>query len=321
MGLLLSVSSASAVPFCAASFCGSFAGMSAQTVTLGQASLLAFFTSVVYYIFERPNQKLQVGKGGRLGTIAFLANVFYYFAIRNGGSSSHQFGGSAAAASFFVDIVKLLRPSTTVAVVLAATVLNMARSRRIRDQKQQQQQQQQQAISQEGSGGISSSTAVEKPRSNGVVAQMLLATVSKGAIITALLARCLLQTTATTGSGSTTTATAATVTTLVALAKSTLAMFAASVTVQKCKPLVVFPVALIGLMSATLLGNSWAAPLYLGAFIGMTGLPQFTLSRQQPGIKFLQASLLSALLLQLGLFAGFGGKLGFLAFVGVNFAL
>jgi hypothetical protein len=53
----------------------------------------------------------------------------------------------------------------------------------------------------------------------------------------------------------------------------------------------------------------------MGAFLGMTGLKNFSTA------NFLQSSLLSAVLLELGIFQGFGGKLGFLAFLGVNFGM
>jgi hypothetical protein len=263
------------VPFCAASFCGAVAGMSAQISSLGDASLLGCLTSVAYYIFERPDHKLQLGKGGRLGTIAFLANVVY-FAIRNG----HE-----KVPTLITDIVDRLQPSTTAAVVVAAIVLNLARRSSSRVVQQQ------------------------KAQTNTI---SLAITASKGVIIAALLDR-LLQSSDVKTIG-------------FALTKSTLAMMAASWAVQKSKPFVILPVATLGLMGATFFDmSSIAAPIFLGAFLGMTSLPPFNYmtssSSSQGAVKFLQASVLSAILLQLGLIAGFGGRLGVLAFVGVNFAL
>jgi hypothetical protein len=282
------------VPFCAASFCGAVAGMSAQIATLGDASLLAFLNGVVFYLFERPDHKLQLGKGGRLGTIALLANVVY-FGIRN---------GYEKLPTLVTDIVDRLQPSTTVAVVVAAIVLIMARRGQGVVPKQQQQQQPKQQPKQQQGGVATTNTAV-------------LMTASKGVIVAALLHRLIRD-------GDTLSAAASKSTLALTLTQSTLAMMAASVAVQKAKPYVILPVAALGLLGATVPFASnlgLAAPILLGAFVGMTSLPPFTLTSSQGIANFLQASFLSAILLQLGLLAGFGGRLGFLAFVGVNFAL
>ena len=61
-------------PTVGAALCGSFAGMSGQLSSLFDASVLGILCGISYYLFES-KQKLAVGYGGRLGTIAFLANL------------------------------------------------------------------------------------------------------------------------------------------------------------------------------------------------------------------------------------------------------
>lgn len=102
-------------------------------------------------------------------------------------------------------------------------------------------------------------------------------------------------------------------TSMLSLAKTSIAVFAASITSKK-SPGFVLPVAALGMLASFLL-PTFAAPVYLGAFIGMTAIPTYKEA------NFLQASVISASLFHLGLLDGFGGKLGFLAFLGVNLGL
>lgn len=64
-------------PFAAAALCGSFAAMYTQNTTGMDVFLLGVVTSAVYYAFERGGGVFQKGKGGRLGLVAFLANLIY----------------------------------------------------------------------------------------------------------------------------------------------------------------------------------------------------------------------------------------------------
>ena len=91
------------------------------------------------------------------------------------------------------------------------------------------------------------------------------------------------------------------------------ATFASSILTWKSK-FTIFPVALFGALPG-FLTPSLAPAVYLGGFIGMTGLANFRT------IKFLRATALSAVLLKCGVLAGFGGRLGFLAYLGVNFVI
>ena len=59
----------------------------------------------------------------------------------------------------------------------------------------------------------------------------------------------------------------------------------------------------------------YAAQIFLGSFIGMTALDKFELE------NFALASVLAALLFVMRVVDGFGGRLGFLSFVGVNFGM
>jgi hypothetical protein len=95
---------------------------------------------------------------------------------------------------------------------------------------------------------------------------------------------------------------------------SLLSMVLAAVTVQHSAG-VVWPVALVGLLGSLLLTPALAASTYLGAFVGMTTLARFKFTNT------VQACTLATLLLHLGVFDGFGGKLGFLSFLGVLFGM
>jgi hypothetical protein len=242
-------------PYSVAWFCGSFAGMSSQPLALDEASLLAACCSVVFYQFER--HKLAVGRGGRLGLVAFLSNLVYA-ALRQ---------GPRAWTTLAVTTLQQVRPVTAMSVGVLALALTGIRRRSARA-----------AASAPGQAWLK----------GGVQATML----------TLLVARLL------TGH------TAAVATTY---ATTALATFGASWLTFK-SPYTVFPVAALGTL-AGFLAPSLAPAVYMGAFIGMTGLAQFE------EYQFVKASAFAAVLLNLGLLGGFGGRLGFLAYVGVNFGL
>ena len=255
----------------AAAFCGSFAGMSGHVVASSglsvlHAALLGLCNAVTYYWWT--DQKLQIGKGGRLGTIAFLGNVLY-FALQKG-----------ALATLAADVLAILKPSTAVALLVSSVAMLWQR----RQQRSQTTLLEQQQVS------TTTTTEITSPL------RYIATNLPKLVILGSLLARFL--------------ATSATQN----LVPTVLTTFVTSLLVKK-SPGVVFPVALAGLLGGTLLPASYAAAVYMGAFLGMTGLSNFGLQ------NFWDASLLSTLLLQLGVLNGFGGKLGFLAFVGVNFAM
>ena len=229
--------------------------MSGQITNFGQASILGALCGAVFYRFEQ--YKLQLGKGGRLGTIAFLSNLIYFVTA------------VASPQRFLVDVLNLVRPTTAVAAVAASS--------------------------------LAVQTAGNKESSRW---QRIVHHASKATLLGVLLARLV--------SNSSTTAVA----TLTKFLGSVLTIFTASLVVKKTTPYkgVVMATSVVGLLGSFLPVVSPAA-VYLGAFLGMTGLASFGIT------SFAQASLLSAVLLELGLWNGFGGKLGFLSFLGVHFVL
>jgi hypothetical protein len=271
MGLLASLVLQLSPAYTVAALCGSFAGMSAQIGTATQACSLGLLCAAVFFWWESVTPKIQLGKGGRLGTIAFLSNLAY-FAIQQ---------GSQRCLSLFLELLEIVPPSTA---PLALTMWGLAIRKK------------------------ASATAkiprdsVDQPTNT---VQMALFAVPKVLLLGTLIAR-FLATAQANGSPA-----AAALTTR--LLPSVIAVFAASQVVKKSVG-VVLPVALVGLVGSLFLGRL-AAPIYMGAFVGMTGLKDFST------FKFVQASLLSTTLLELGLFNGFGGRLGLFAFLGVNFAI
>jgi len=242
-----------------AAFCGSFAGMSAQISNLGQATVLGGLAAAVFYWWDA--RGIGVGKGGRLGTVAFLGNLLLCC-------------GRGGIVPLLQQTGQLLGPLTAFTMALSASTLQLTRRR----------------------AAPLTTSVDETTKSNNnnnsrglVVAQ----NVSKAVLLAVAASRLFTSTT----------------TAVADVLQSVVAMTVAAVTVQKSNG-VVLPVALVGLLGSL---TPLAAPIYLGAFVGMTGLQDFKLSNT------VQACTLSALLLHLGVLDGFGGKLGFLSFVGVLF--
>jgi uncharacterized membrane protein YeaQ/YmgE (transglycosylase-associated protein family) len=106
-----------------------------------------------------------------------------------------------------------------------------------------------------------------------------------------------------------------------------LAAVLSACTIVQRSPGTVVPTALVGLVGSTLVqplvaallgaGKSFdvAAPLYMGAILGMTA------PKKLSTVQFGQAALLATTLLQLSLFSGYGGRLGLFALAGVYFAM
>eukprot|EP00977_Amphora_coffeiformis_P002068 scaffold392_cov177-Amphora_coffeaeformis.AAC.12 len=242
-------------PYAMAWFCGTFAGMSAHPTAFDEAFLLALACTGVFYQFEA--NKLALGRGGRLGLIAFLSNLVYYV-LRMGPQQS---------AGLVVRLIDQVRPGTAVGVAAAGAVLAGIR---IRSAKL-------------GIDSPSMSQRTVKLSTQFILLMFLLNRLSGLGVSTSSL----MTTFATT--------------------------FASSVLAWRSK-YTIFPVALLGVLSCFLMPNL-APAVYLGGFIGMTGLANFRT------FNFLRAAVLSAVLLKCGVLAGFGGRLGFLAYLGVNFAM
>ena len=232
-----------------AAFCGSFAGMSAQCGTsVVSASLLGLCTAAVFYLWD--TYKVGVGKGGRLGTMAYLGNL--------------AFDVRSLPKLLETAVMTTLSPVTAAGMLVSGTYLHFARKR---------------AAKENTSKLLSVSILAAKVALFASVSHCFVSSSNRLA--------------------------------WEALGRSAAAIFGASWIVKE-SPGTVLPVALVGLAgSFTPLG----APVYLGAFLGMTRLPSFGWH------NYVQASLLSALLLALGLADGFGGKLGFLSFLGVLFGM
>lgn len=84
--------------------------------------------------------------------------------------------------------------------------------------------------------------------------------------------------------------------------------------IVKQSPGVIFPVAMVGLAAGTLV-PSLAPAAYLGACLGMTNLSGFKT------LRFMEASTMAALVYHLVPFDGIAGRLGFMSFLSVNFAM
>jgi hypothetical protein len=105
-----------------------------------------------------------------------------------------------------------------------------------------------------------------------------------------------------------------------------LAAVLAACTIVQRSPGTVVPTAIVGLVGSTLVqpivsallgGTSFdvAAPLYMGAILGMTAPSKLT------KVQFAQAATVATTLLQLSLWSGYGGRLGLFALAGVYFAM
>lgn len=242
-------------PYALAWFCGSFAGMSAHPSALDEASLLAVACSGIFYLFEQ--NKLALGRGGRLGLIAFLSNLVYH-SIRK---------GSEQTMGIFVDLVNQIRPDTAVAAAVVGAILTGVRIRGNR-------------------------LGAQSPPLN----QRLLKFGTQSVMLSILLGRLSAM-----GISS------------LSLLSNFAAAFVSSILAWKSQ-YTIFPVALLGAL-AGFATPQLAPAVYMGGFIGMCSLPNFRTS------KFFRAAALSSVLLKLGLLGGFGGRLGFLAYVGVTFAM
>ena len=233
-------------PYAMAWFCGSFAGMSAQPAALDEASLLAAACTAVFYQFER--NQLALGRGGRLGLIAFLSNLMY-FAIRK---------GPQATAGIALDVVNAVRPITAVTVAVGSAILTALRMRAFRTFAK--------------ASPPLKHRFVKLSTQSVMLVVLLNRLVASGGSVLGFL------------------------TTFMATLVPSLMAWTSKYTI--------FPVALLGAL-AGFVTPSLAPAVYLGGFIGMCSLPQFGIT------KFVRAAALSAVLLQLGLLGGFGGRLGF----------
>ena len=267
------------LPTPTAAFCGSFAGMSGQVSTLAQAVQLGMSAAVMFYWWDR--QAIGVGKGGRLGTIAFLGNLLYYSAVGRAAT-----GGGLG--TLLGNTLEILSPLTTVILALSASALHFARTT---------------------PAVVAAAATVDQAHSGDRHERIhsiarhpnnlrRLAQTSKAVILAAMAARLW-------------TSNAVSITSTVL--PSLLSMVLAAVTVQKSAG-VVLPVALVGLLGS-ILTPALAPSMYLGAFVGMTKLARFEWSNT------VQACTLATLLLHMGVLNGFGGKLGFLSFLGVLFGM
>ena len=231
---------------------------------MADAAALGAVCGTMYYGWDAC--KLGVGKGGRLGTIALVANLVYY-GVR------HNSGGLEAVA---VQTLGALGPVNAVVAVASGLVLHFSRR--------------------------SNQAADEKP--NSVLLRSVLTGASKVMLLAAVVGR--LWWTIADSSNK-----------YVKVAdwvRTTTTIFAASMVVRK-SPGVVLPPSLVGLAGSLFAPSNVAAPIYLGAFLGMTRLQNFKVP------AFVQSSIFAATLFHLGLFDGFGGKLGFLSFLGVLFGM
>jgi hypothetical protein len=252
----------------AAVFCGSFAGMSGHIHSWLGATGLGLLTSAVYYAWD--TNKIGVGKGGRLGTMAFLANLFYSMTV-------NVWNGTPL--SIPKQILGVLGPATAFAALVSGTVLHRSR--------------------QELSSALTTTSVKETNDRYGNTRQAALAILthaSKAALMAVAVTRLFTTTTIS----------------MLTWARTVLAIFASSVAVKESAG-IVLPVALVGLAGSFV--TPLAAPICLGAFLGMTRLKDFKVS------NFVQASVFAATLFHLGIFDGFGGKLGLLSFLGVLFGM
>ena len=82
----------------------------------------------------------------------------------------------------------------------------------------------------------------------------------------------------------------------------------------------ILPTSIVGMIGSFLFAGSGyygitSPKIFLGALMGLTTIPTFGV------YNFVQSSFLSAVLFHLGIFDGFGGKLGCLAYAGVLFGM
>ena len=238
-----------------ANFCGSFAGMSAHPGAIDEASLMALACTAGFYWFE--NKKLALGRGGRLGLIAFLSNLAY-FVVRKGPQTT---------AGIALDVLDIVRPATALQIGAAAAVMAWIRQRQHK-------------------------TGLE----NQPVREKLVKVACQSTMLAVLVNRL-----------------AHTDVSLLGTMVTFWVTFVSSI-LTWISPYTIAPVAALGVLSGFLTPNL-APAIYMGSFVGMCSLPRFRVT------KFFRAAAFSAILLKLGILSGFGGRLGFLAYLGVNFAI
>lgn len=263
-------------PTSAAIFCGSFAGMSSHTANPFQALQLSILLGCVYSTSEN----WQLGKGGRLGAIACLANLVYYGAL-------HQ--GLQKFALSVLDIVK------TFALVLAPIwCLNAASlNTEIKQNARNDVSLGTQPMVIPAPGGpsyfaryVNSARAVTKALIWGILCHNVLRPHDLRKAVFTLLK------------------------------SSTVALLAAKkvhVGARWRGPVVA--AGLLGLTCSLMVNSTLLPVVYMGSFIGMTGIKSFS-HRQM-----IQAALFATILFQSGILPGFGGRLGVFAFIGVNWSM
>lgn len=279
----------------AATFSGAFTGMSAHVLAVAKAVdsssfsypiytvsllLLSGLGASVFYLFDV--QKIGVGKGGRLGAIAVVANVIYTFAIMRARVWETLFPA-------------LGRPTARVAVAVGASSLGMVLVRKT-------------MTTTTNSKGDPDTAAT-----NFKTLQTLLLSACKIALFGTLFAQLLDKSNAATPIWLVFEKTE-NVARLLAWSRTFAAMLLGSTIVQKSSG-VVFPAALVGFGGSLIRKGVFAGPLFAGAFMGMTNMPKYSWTHRLQGIA------LAATLFQLGLFDGFGGKLGLFSYLGVYFGM
>lgn len=248
------------VQYSAASFCGTFAGMSTQPRSIVEVTLLGMLCGMVYYSFE--NFQSLKGYGGRLGTIAFLSNVLYMI-----------LQSPTGFVSVLQNAIKIINPFSFLLIVLLWSASSYM---------------------------TSSYESVREGKSNvtyrsNILDQSNLRQICKVVTLSLLIGRMISTSRANVPA--------------LELIKTALVVTTSSI-ISKKVPGLVLPVAVLGSLGSFLF-PTYAAPIFMGAFIGMTSLIGYET------INLIQASLSSACLLHLGIFDGVGGKLGFLALLGV----
>ena len=190
----------------------------------------------IFYWWDQ--QAIGVGKGGRLGTIAFLGNLLYYSAVVRGGLG--KLLGST---------LEIFCPLTAVVLALSASALHFARTTPAAV-----------AAAADKSHDYRSGESIY-PMTRDPNNLRRLAQASKMVILFAVAAR--LWTSSTVGITNT-------------VVPSLLSMILAALTVQNSAG-VVLPVALVGLLGS-IVTPALATSVYLGAFVGMTKLARFGLT-------------------------------------------
>jgi hypothetical protein len=275
-------------PYALAWLCGTFAGMSSHPgSSLTQATLLGLTCTGTFYSFER--QQYAVGKGGRLGFIAFVSNIMYYLFLRKGGGGIQAFFSNVVMdtwnklgmGGFTVQSITATTMAFLTSIVVLPTVRHHAKLTSTNKNSQE-------TIRQITLLGIQSILL-------GILFQRLLSL--KHIPMSNM------------------------VTTIATTFLSSIMVWKSPYTIATVTGLGILSSYWRSLMSSSIITGTTTsiminpAAVYMGTFIGMCSLPGFRV------FKFLLASTLSTLLLQFEILPGFGGRLGFLAYLGVQFAL